>query len=199
MLDWHILVGVVSGIVQISAIVPYIRDMLRGTTRPNIVSWALWTLIQVIAIAAQLSAGASWSIILLFAMTFNTSLVTILGLIGYGYKKYSWLDWGCLVLAILAIVLWQITNQPLIALVLAIVADLIIAIPTIAKTYREPFTETPSSWFLLTVAAALSIVSTTIYDASNLAFQTYLVLVNMLVWSLAFFGQRIKNISGKTF
>ncbi len=72
-------------------------------------------------------------------------------------------------------------------------ADFIIAIPTIAKTYREPFTETASSWFLIALAAVFSVVSTTKYDASNLAFQIYLVLINSLVWGLAFFGQRLKK------
>ncbi len=193
MLDWHAAFGIIAGIIQVSAVVPYVRDMLHGTTRPNIVSWALWTLVQLIVIAAVLSVGTSWSVIILFAMTFNTGLITILGLLGYGYKQYSWVDWSCLALAILAIVLWQITNQPLFALVLLIFADIVIAIPTVAKTYRDPFSETSSSWLLIAIAAALSVISAKEFIASNIIFQAYLVVINLFICLLAFFGQRLKR------
>lgn len=189
-MDWHLALGVSSGIVQFVSIIPYVWSMLKGATRPNIVSWLLWTILQFIAIFAQLSAGASWSLIILIAMTINTCLVLLLCFGGYGYAKYGWLDIACAAIAVAAIVLWQLTNEPLVALVLTITADLMASIPTIAKTYRDPYSENVLGWYLVTAAAALSVFSTTIINAENLIYPAYLFAMTGLIGTFAFVGQR---------
>jgi hypothetical protein len=192
-MDWHLPVAALAGAVQVSSIVPYVRDMLRGTTRPNVVSWSLWTLLQVIAIFAQLSAGASWSIVLLFAMTFNTSLVVVLCLMGYGYTKYGLVDYACFAFALGAILLWQATNEPLVALVLAVVADLIAALPTIVKTIRDPYSEIPLAWSLGGFSGLLGIISLTRFDVANLIYPVYILVTNALIACLAFFGREPRH------
>jgi hypothetical protein len=193
MYDWHVIVGFTAGAVQIYSIVPYVKDILKGTTRPNIVSWSLWTLLQVIGIVAQISAGASWSLIFIIAMTFNTSLVVVLCLKGYGYKKYGLVDWICLSFAILAVVLWLATNNPIYALVFAIAADLMASIPTVVKTLKEPKSEIPIAWFLVTLAAFLGIISTTKLDIANLIYPAYFFIITGLIGSIAFVGQKLQK------
>ena len=189
-MNWHLVLGIASGIIQIFSVVPYVQSMLRGHTRPNAVSNFLWAFMGVIAISAQISAGASWSLLFLMAVTFNTGLITFLALRGYGYKKYTKLDWFCLVLAVAAILLWQITKEPVVALVLSVCADLLAAIPTIIKSYRDPQSELAFGWFLVTIAATLGILSSTIWDVANLIIPTYTLLESILITSLVFFGQR---------
>lgn len=192
-MDWHEIAAILSGVVQFSSVVPYVWSMVKGTTRPNVISWIVWTLLQVIAITAQFSAGASWSVIILVVMTFNTVLVTFLGLVGYGYRKYGVLDWTCFTLAILAILLWRVTSNPVNALILLVAADFLAVIPTLIKTVREPYSELPLGWFLIAVAAMLSIASTTIFNTANLIYPVYLFIVNALVCIVAFVGQRVKK------
>ncbi len=83
-MEWHAALGVASGILQIASVIPYIRDILKGSTRPYAVSTGLWTLLSGIAFTAQITAGASWSVILVGGITFNCAIVTILALSGYG-------------------------------------------------------------------------------------------------------------------
>jgi chromate transport protein ChrA len=127
--------------------------MIRGsTTRPNLVSWLLWTILLLIGIFAQFSAGASWSVILLIASAFNTALVTVLILFGYGYKKYGRLDIACFVLALVAIVLWHVTGDPVLAIVLAICADFLAGSSNYpSKSYKEPFSESLFSWTIISL------------------------------------------------
>jgi hypothetical protein len=150
--------------------------MLHGETRPNVVSWILWTLIQMIIIIAQFSAGASWSVILPIAMTFNTCLVLIICLYGYGYAKYGYVDLICLVLALAAIAAWRLTNDPVLAIVLSVAADFAAAVPTFVKTYREPFTESILSWAILVVANTCGLISAIPFNLANTAFAGYVVL-----------------------
>lgn len=195
-MNWYAAVGVLAGLVQIVSVIPYVRDMLRGTTRPNAVSYALWGALTFIVVAAQFSAGASWSVLIPIAVALNATLIFTLSVSGYGYTKYGWLDWTCLGAGILAIVLWQVTGDPVVALVLAIAANFAAAVPTIVKTYREPNSEHAFAWLLVVVASVLGLMSSRIFNVANLIFPTYLLLESMTIWSLAFFRRRA--ISGQS-
>jgi len=118
------IIGIAAGIIQISSIVPYVKSMIKGTTRPNIVSWSTWTLLKFIAITAQFTAGASYTVLLLFATAFNTSLVVILCLMGYGYKKYGLTEKVCTTGIIVTIIVWLLTKNPIFALILSIAIDI---------------------------------------------------------------------------
>ncbi|MBI2474271.1 MAG: hypothetical protein HYV68_01080 [Candidatus Taylorbacteria bacterium] len=185
MTDWHLILGIISGVIGAASIVPYVYDILYGTTRPNIVTSSVWTLLQGIVVAAQWSAGASWSIILPAVLCFNTAFVTVLCLRGYGYKNYGLIDKLCFVLALLAIVLWQITANPLVGLLLAIVADLLATVPTIVKTYKEPRSESLPAWLMSIVASVLALISTTRLDVANVAYPIYFIGVDITITFLA--------------
>ncbi len=190
-LDWHSVLGIIGGVLALLAIAPYIKDILHGTTRPNIISYGLWALLLAISAWAQISAGTSWSVALLIGDFIGTSAIVVLCLMGYGYSKYGWVEWTCLSLAIIAIVSWQVTNEPLLAIIFAVVADAMAAIPTIIKAYRDPWSELPITWIIIAVAALLGIFSTTIFNTVNLLFPAYLLLVNGLTGVVAFLGRRL--------
>src|SRR6185369_12883158 len=97
------LAGILSGILQIASVVPYLRGMLRRETKPNLVSFSLWTIIQAIAVVAQVQSGWSWSAVILIAVTINCFLITLLGLKGYGFKQYTRLDIFCLIMAVISL------------------------------------------------------------------------------------------------
>lgn len=189
-MEWHAALGICSGIVQVGSIIPYIRDILKGSTRPNAVSTGLWTLLAGIALAAQISAGASWSVILVAGITFNCAIITVLALSGYGYTKYGRVDWFCLVVGLAAIGAWVLTNNPVVAIVLVVFASLISNIPTVIKTYREPQSEHSFSWLLVVVASSLSLLSTTQLNVQNLLYPAEDWILNLIIFALSFFGQR---------
>lgn len=190
-LDWHSIVGTLGGILALAAIAPYIKDILHGTTRPNIVSYGLWAILLAISIFAQISAGTSWSVVLLIGDFIGTSTIVVLCLVGYGYSKYGWVEWTCLALAVLAIASWQLTQQPLLAIIFAVLADAMAAVPTIVKAYRDPWSELPVTWLIIAFGALLGILSTTIWDAANLLFPAYLLAVNGLTGIIALTGRRL--------
>lgn len=151
--------------------------MLHGEVRPNIVSWVLWTLIQVIIIAAQIAAGISWAILIPLMMTFNTILVLTLCLRGYGYAKYGWIDAICFAFVILAVVLWRTTNDPVVALACSIAADFLAGVPTYIKVYKLPYSESFAAWAILIMANILALVSIPVWSFGNSIFSFYIVIV----------------------
>ena len=192
-MNWYEIAAGVSLLLSLVSLVPYVRDIIWGTTRPNIVTWGLWTLIQGIATGAQLAAGASWSVVLPAGEFFTVGLVTLLGLIGYGYKKYGKLDVVSLLCCLLAIALWQLNNDPTLALVFSIVADFFAALPTLKKAYTDPASETLSAYVLVVVSALLAGLSSTLLNFANLAWPAYILFINGAVVVLILLGRRLKK------
>ena len=85
---------------------------------------------------------------------------------------------------------WWWTENPLTAIVLGVLAEVFAVSPTIAKTYREPATETPITYWATTFATALSLVASTRFDLANLLFPVYSIAVNAIIAWMATLGRR---------
>ena len=192
LLDWHTIVATLSGLFSVTAMFFYVGDILRGgETKPNVVSFFLWTVLQFIALVAQMKAGASLSAIFVALVTLNTATITVLALFPkYGYKKYGRIDAICFVIAAAAILLLRANVNPVLAIVLVLIGDLFASFPTVAKAYREPRSEHPAAWGIITVASIFGILSTDRIDAQNLIFPVYMLLVNSIIFSSAYFGRK---------
>lgn len=185
MYNWHLILATVAGVIAFASTIPYIKDILHGSTRPNLVSFGLWGFLLSIGMFAQIASGASWSIIFIIGDLLAVFAVIILCLMGYGYGKYGKLEWVCTVLAIIAIVSWQVTSEPLLAIIFALIADALAAIPTVVKTYRDPRSEISYPWYMVAVGGVIAIFSNTIFDLPNMLFPVYIVILNTTVGTLA--------------
>lgn len=195
-MEWHAILGIAASLIWIGSAAPYILSIVRGKTRPSAVSQFLWTILGVIDVAAQYSAGASWSILTVAAVTFNTGVFTVLALVGYGYKnnKLSWADWICLILAPVALVAWYLTSNPVMALWFSLAANTLAAVPTFIKTYKNPESELALGWALVTVAGIMGIVSNTIWTPANLIIPVYITVECAIIAALAYLGRWAKKI-----
>ncbi|MFZ2167993.1 MAG: hypothetical protein WAV50_03975 [Minisyncoccia bacterium] len=193
-LDWHTVLGTTASVVMLVLIVPYVRSILRESTKPSPVSWFGWMLLYVIAAAAQASKGIDWSLAISIIGIVSTSIVLIVAL-RTGNVVWTRADRFCIATAVLAIVLWAITKEPLTALILGLVADLAVSIPTIYKTYLEPSSEPWLLWVIYTTAVFSSIVATRDLTIYNLLSPLYSLFVDILITLAAlriFWGMKSK-------
>jgi uncharacterized protein with PQ loop repeat len=191
-MDWRAVVGFSAGAITLLAIIPYIIDILRGLTRPNVVTWFLWTLNGSILAYAQHTVGASWTLSVLVASTISTGLVTLLA-VPFGQRQYGVLDGVCFLMALAAMGGWWWTENPLTAIVLSVVAEIFAVSPTIAKTYRAPETETPITYWATSFATIMSLIASTKFDLANLLFPIYSISVNTLIAVMASNGRRRRS------
>ncbi len=192
-MDWYLVLGILAGVFQLGGAVPYVWSMLYGTTRPNKVTQILWVLLPGIQTFAQWSAGPSWSLILMAAVTLGAGIILVLTFSGYGYTKHGVLDYACFFLALLAIAAWIITDNPLSALAISIFAAALAALPALIKTFYYPHSENLLSWTMNAIAAILAILSTTLHDFANLAAPFYQLLECSTFVALIYFGTRISK------
>src|ERR1700690_3316117 len=106
------ILGIGSGLLNIAGIVPYVRGILRGKTKPERATWWIWTWLMVVAFWAQVSAGATWSLFLTGSFLLCNAIIALLSL-RHGYGKFRQRDFGAVCLAVAGILIWKATNRPI--------------------------------------------------------------------------------------
>jgi len=173
MSDLKNILGIVATVLVFIGYVPYLRDVVRGKTKPHLYSWFLWTFVTMIAFALQYTGGAGTGAFVTLAASLMCLTVIVFGLIQKSKVEIVKLDTVFLLLALVALGLWLIAKQPVLSAVLATIVDLLGFAPTIRKSWNKPYSETVSFYALnafrfgLAVAAVqhYSIV-TTFYPAA---------------------------------
>jgi hypothetical protein len=156
MYDIKNIIGVITVVLTFVGYVPYIIDVLKGKTRPHLFSWFIWCVTTLIIYALQVKAGAgsgSWATLSVGIIIF---FVFILGFRN-GDRDIKKVDVLFLVLALVALGLWIFVNQPVLSIVLLTAIDIFGFIPTLRKSWSDPYSETLSMYMITTFRHALSI------------------------------------------
>lgn len=173
----------------------YIRDILRGKTKPNFVSWFFWMLAPFVGVFLQLKAGAGLSALPIFMAGFIPFLVLVVSLIkGNAYWKITFFDVACGIFAFIALILWILTKNTDLSIVFAILADALASVPTLVKSYKFPETETSSVYIAGVFNNLLGLLIIKEWDFSVYSFGIWLVLLNIV---LVFFIRRKRVVLEK--
>lgn len=184
-----------SAAISLSGAFAYIRDMFRGKSKPNLVTWGLWGFAPLIATGAALAAGAdNWSTIRIFMSGFGPLLVFLAAfLVRQGYWKLSKSDYACGGLSLIALGAWLLADSPVSAILLAAMADLFATLPTIFKAWRFPETETLYTYFAGFFTATIVIPAIPVWNIENAAFQVYLLIANTALFLVVLRGYLLKS------
>lgn len=178
----HFLVAI-SALISIFGSLAYIRDTLKGKTKPNRVTWSMWALAPLLATGAALSAQADiWTTFRIFLAGFLPLIVFITSFLNKSsYWKMTTFDRLCGLCSIVAIVLWAILNSPRAAILFFAIADGCAALPTLIKAWKFPETETGAAYIAGLIAVLLVLPSIPVWNIENAAFQIYLLLANACI------------------
>jgi len=160
----------------------YIKNIFRGGTRPNLVSWFMWTLAPFVGVYLQWRAGAGLSILGTFMAGFGPFLVIIFSLFRKNaFWKINSFDILCGIFSIFALILYVLTKNIALSIVFAITSDTLAAIPTILKSWKNPETETALVYLggILNNILALLIIKN--WNFSIYAFSVYFILINLII------------------
>jgi hypothetical protein len=80
-----------------------------------------------------------------------------------------------------ALALWYITDNPNVAIIFAMVSDGFAAIPTLSKAWNHPETESAWPYIVGVFTPATSFAVAITWTFSELAFPTYLTIINILL------------------
>lgn len=171
------ILGYLTGVILLIGFIPYLRDIFRYTTKPERATWLIWLALSIIAFFSQLASGASWSLVLTGADTVIVLLIVLLS-IKHGVGGLTKHDGLYLVAALLGLVAWYFTKQPMVALILVIIVDAIGAYLTIIKTYKMPDSETRFTWIMASIAGILGALAVGSWSFILLLYPIYIFIAN---------------------
>jgi len=172
--------GYLSGLLILLSFGPYLKDIFGLKTKPQRASWLIWSILGLISFFSQWEKGATYSLVMTGAQALGDLLIFILA-IRYGVGGLVKRDIMALISAGVSLILWYLTKEAAVALMIVIFIDAIGAALTVAKTYHQPATETVSSWVLTFAGGALAGVAVGRLDYVLLAFPVYICLASLAV------------------
>lgn len=176
----------IAASIRILAGLLYIKSILKGKTRPSAVSWLIWSVSPFIAFfAATFSEGFKLASLVTLALGISPLLVFITASVTKNHLfKLTLPDLICGILAIISLICWLITKNPILTISFAILADLISTIPTLKKSYYYPDTEYAPTYSLAILAMSITLLANKETTSYSLIYPTYILLMNLLVASI---------------
>jgi len=169
--------GVLAGVVAVADFLPYLRDTLHGTTRPQRGTWLIWGVLAIVALISQRADGASWSLIMAAAQAVLTTFIFVLS-IRRGEGGMSAGEVLIIAIAFSGVVGWMLADEPVVATACVVAADLIGVALMVPKTYRDPHSETLATFALASLGGALAAGAVGRIDLALLLYPLYFFVAN---------------------
>ncbi len=173
-------------IITFIAYIPYFRDIFAGKTKPHAFTWLIWSVLTGIAFFAQLSDGGGVGSVVL-GITALVSFMIFLIALKVGKKNIVKVDWIFLFFSLLALAIWFVTEDPFWSVILITVIDAVAFAPTFRKAYKDPYTETLSTFllsgvkFIFAIAALEAFTTATVLYPLSLVFANGLFVVMLII------------------
>lgn len=169
--------GVLAGMIAVADTIPYVRDTMRGTTRPHRGTWLIWSVLAIVVSLSQRAQGASWSLIMVGTQAAVTSLVFLLA-IRRGEGGVSPAELTVIAIAMGGVAGWIVADEPIVATGCVVAADLIGAALMVPKTYRDPHSETLPTFAFASAGGALAVGAVGALEPALLLYPIYYCVVN---------------------
>jgi hypothetical protein len=154
----------------------YLRDTLRGTTKPNRVTWLLWAVAPLLAAAVELNAGVGLRALPTFMIGFLPLLVFAASFHNpVAVWKVRRIDYACGAMSVVGTVVWLVTRNGVLAISAAILADFLAGVPTVMKSWTHPETETVHSYIGAVISMGIVLLTIEHWTFDVAAFPIFIV------------------------
>ncbi len=187
---------IVSGLaiaLTFAIFIPYIRSILKGDIKPHVFSWVIWGLGTFVVFAAQLADHGGVGAWPIGVSACITCFIAILAFSRRGDVHITQTDWYFFVAAISTLPLWWLTSNPLWAVVLLTVSDLIGFGPTLRKAYAFPEEESVAFFAFGAVRNTLVIIALENYSTTTVLFPAAVGVACIIVASFLIYRRRMQS------
>ena len=172
-----VILGAVAAMVGVGR---YVWATVAGEAKPNRVTWACWAFAPLLAFAAELQEGVGLRSVMTFVVGFGPLLILVASFLNHeAYWRLGPFDLACGVLSIVALIGWAVTRSGVVAIVLALLADLVAGVPTFVKAWRHPQTEEPLLFALSIVNAGIALLTIDEWSTAEVAFPAYIAVIGV--------------------
>jgi hypothetical protein len=176
-------IGVLAGIIIGSAQCIYLVNTIKRKVTPSVLSWLGWAFLMGTSLVSQaVGKGWQWSMTGILCSTAGCLAIALTALLSKNFSLVS-RDWKFLLLGLGCMGLYYWSSDAWVTTIFAILADGILAIPTIGKAWQDPASERSVAWLLGLLSSTLALIICVGHDLLYFLFPGYLLLFNgMMVW-----------------
>ena len=177
------LLGLTAAALAVLQAIPYFWDIFHHRTKPHLYTYLIWSIVTGLAFLGQVAAGGGPGAWTTGVMTVITIAVLLL-CFKYGTEDITALDAVFLGGALISIIPWYLTSDPMLSVVLATGIDVLAFLPTIRKTYNDPTSETLISYISNLFRHPISILALTSYSITTVIYPAALLVMNIIMVSV---------------
>lgn len=164
----------------------YAVAVVRKRARPNIVTWLLWGLTPMIAVAAQIDLRPGPEVAVTAVLGIGPLVVAVVAFhTDRSASRLTPFTLGCAAASIVGIVLWQLTAMPELAIAFCIFADLLATLPTLRKAYGAPDSEYAPPYLLSVLAMLITLGTVEDGGFTAYGFPLYMLSINVILFAYA--------------
>ncbi len=149
--NFHMIMGTIGGFIAFFGFLPYIFQVVRKETKPNRASWLIWSVMGFLILVTYYATGSRNNLPGTIALAVGPAITMLLSL-KYGESKFDTLDKGCLLGAVMSLLLWKGLHAPALGLLGALITDAMGVIPTWRDLLKNPAKEKPHAWVIWSIA-----------------------------------------------
>ena len=169
---------------------PYFWATLKGTNKPHIFTWVIWTLLTAIAFLIQYLEGAGSGAWTGGVSTFLCLAILIVAL-RFGEKHITKSDWIVFLAALAAIPIWLITENPIAAAIWVTAIDSAGYIPTLRKVWAKPYEEMASTHAIAALKHVFVLLAVQNYVPATIIYSLGMVVMNSILVLTILFRRRL--------
>ncbi len=177
------------------AFIPYIVSILKGSVKPHVFSWAIWSITTLTVFFAQWSEGAgvgAWSTGVSGCVTVLIAMLAFIKRVDITITRS---DWIFFILAIMSLPLWYVTSDPVWTVVILTSIDLMAFAPTVRKIYIMPFSEPILFFAIFALRDFLVVLALEHYSVATVLFPASISTSCILLIAMMIYRRRAVSIS----
>ena len=194
-MNFSLAIAMVSGMVNLSGFAFYFLHIHKGRATPNLSSWGLWAVIQILNLLSyRLMTGDDVKTVLPLV----SSVINVLTFVWAfakrnqqaSMKQLTLLEYICLTIACVSMLMWWKTKSATIANLFLQLALAMGYIPTAAEVLKDPQKEKPVSWFLWGVSYIHTAMVVVLRWKGDVQDGVYPILGLICNWGICFIALR---------
>lgn len=185
------ILSIIAIALTLAAFIPYIRAILGGMIKPHVFSWIIWGATTFLAFWAQLDdkgGVGAWPIGVSGSITIFIAYLAYLECADVTITKTDWLFF---IAALSSLPLWYLTSDPLWAIILLTIIDVLGFGPTARKAYYFPYSESLLFFALFMVRNLLVMMALENRSITTLLFPAVIAAVCMMLMAIIAYRRRV--------
>ncbi len=141
-------------------------------------TFLIWSISSSITWALQVHGGAGMGAWVTFSVSSILIIIFILSL-KFGEKNIKKIDILFLILSLFSLFLWLVIDQPILAIILIVFTDVLGFVPTIRKSFNDPYKKSITTWGIAAFRHGLVVTSLNKFNILTLLSPLVWILVNV--------------------